>query len=90
VTSSGAGPADSPWAISHYTHWNNYNICKINYQHIASLDVRRRRVGRRWDGAYECDTPKKSGKFFTGNYHVNFGYFVNFSYNIFDGLISHW
>jgi len=23
----------------YYTHWNNYNICKINYQHIASIGV---------------------------------------------------
>jgi len=46
-------------------------------------------VGRSRKG-HVIDPPppkKKSEKYFSGNYHVKFGHFVNFSYT-FDGLIG--
>jgi len=33
-------PIDSPWALSYYTHWNNYNVCTIKLtMNIASLGI---------------------------------------------------
>ena len=62
----GAWPIDNPWALSYYTHWNNYNICKLNYQHIGKIQVC---VGDRWgvvgEGAHN-PPPKNREKYFFG------------------------